>query len=114
MLNDNLFQVSGRTATVPENEEETGIEVRETLPLPAFIGVRWVPDSDCDQCTSCNRSNSCFLLRILEFGPYQECSQKQAFYRVDFLAPADRFFVLRPRKKTWEFRDLFYFSLFLS
>ena len=50
-----LFQINGKTAQVPENEEETGVEVRETLPLPTFIGVRWVPDSDCDQCTACSR-----------------------------------------------------------
>ncbi|KAL3112776.1 hypothetical protein niasHT_019750 [Heterodera trifolii] len=49
-----IYEVSGKAASVPENEEETGIEVRETLPLPAFVGVRWVPDSDCDQCTSCS------------------------------------------------------------
>uniref|UniRef100_A0A183CDT7 FYVE-type domain-containing protein n=1 Tax=Globodera pallida TaxID=36090 RepID=A0A183CDT7_GLOPA len=48
-----IYEVSGKAAPVPENEEETGIEVRESLPLPAFVGVRWVPDSDCDQCTSC-------------------------------------------------------------
>jgi hypothetical protein len=47
------LQVSGKTASVPENEEETGIEVQESLPLPSFVGVRWVPDSDCEQCTAC-------------------------------------------------------------
>ncbi|MFH4975663.1 hypothetical protein AB6A40_002372 [Gnathostoma spinigerum] len=50
------FEVSGRTARVPENEEETGVEVQEALPLPAFVGVRWVPDCDCEQCTSCATS----------------------------------------------------------
>uniref|UniRef100_A0A0K0EV71 Lateral signaling target protein 2 (inferred by orthology to a C. elegans protein) n=1 Tax=Strongyloides venezuelensis TaxID=75913 RepID=A0A0K0EV71_STRVS len=51
-----VYEVNGKTARVPENEEETGIEVQEeTLPLPSFIvGVRWVPDEECDQCTSCN------------------------------------------------------------
>ena len=49
-----VYEVNGKTAPVPENEEETGVEVRETLPLPTFVGVRWVPDSDCDQCTACS------------------------------------------------------------
>ncbi|TMS35947.1 hypothetical protein L596_003230 [Steinernema carpocapsae] len=48
-----VFEVSGQTAEIPENEEETGVEVQETLPLPAYVGVRWVPDSDCEQCTAC-------------------------------------------------------------
>uniref|UniRef100_A0A914W8B3 FYVE-type domain-containing protein n=2 Tax=Plectus sambesii TaxID=2011161 RepID=A0A914W8B3_9BILA len=48
-----VFEVSGQTAAVPVNEEETGVEVREPLPLPSFVGVRWVPDRDCDQCTAC-------------------------------------------------------------
>ncbi|VDM60045.1 unnamed protein product [Angiostrongylus costaricensis] len=46
--------VNGQTATNAENEEETGVEVQETLPLPAFVGVRWVPDEDCEQCTACS------------------------------------------------------------
>ncbi|VDM98789.1 unnamed protein product [Thelazia callipaeda] len=37
-----------------ENEEETGLEVQEALPLPSLVGVRWVPDSDCEQCTACS------------------------------------------------------------
>ncbi|KAI1732026.1 FYVE zinc finger domain-containing protein [Ditylenchus destructor] len=49
-----IYEVSGKTAALPENEEETGVEVRESLPLPSFVGVRWVPDSDCDHCTACN------------------------------------------------------------
>ncbi|CEF71447.1 Lateral signaling target protein 2 homolog [Strongyloides ratti] len=55
-----VYEVNGKTARVPENEEETGIEVQEeTLPLSSFIvGVRWVPDEECDQCTSCNTSFS--------------------------------------------------------
>lgn len=28
----------GKTASVPENEEETGVEVQEALPLPSFVG----------------------------------------------------------------------------
>lgn len=48
-----VFEVPGQTASVPENEEETGVEVQEALPLPSFVGVRWVPDSDCEQCTAC-------------------------------------------------------------
>lgn len=48
-----VFEVPGYTAAVPENEEETGVEVQEALPLPSFVGVRWVPDSDCEQCTAC-------------------------------------------------------------
>ncbi|KAH7732324.1 Lateral signaling target protein 2 [Aphelenchoides avenae] len=48
-----VYEVKGNTAPVPENEEETGVEVQESLPLPSFVGVRWVPDSDCDQCTAC-------------------------------------------------------------
>uniref|UniRef100_A0A0K0EKH5 FYVE-type domain-containing protein n=1 Tax=Strongyloides stercoralis TaxID=6248 RepID=A0A0K0EKH5_STRER len=55
-----VYEVNGKTARVPENEEETGIEVQEeTLPLPSFIvGVRWVPDEECDHCTSCNAAFS--------------------------------------------------------
>uniref|UniRef100_A0A8R1TZ50 FYVE-type domain-containing protein n=1 Tax=Onchocerca volvulus TaxID=6282 RepID=A0A8R1TZ50_ONCVO len=45
--------ISGKTAPNPENEEEMGVEVQEALPLPSLIGVRWVPDSDCEQCTAC-------------------------------------------------------------
>uniref|UniRef100_A0A1I7ZU44 FYVE-type domain-containing protein n=1 Tax=Steinernema glaseri TaxID=37863 RepID=A0A1I7ZU44_9BILA len=48
-----VFEVPGHTAEVAENEEETGVEVQEALPLPAYVGVRWVPDSDCEQCTAC-------------------------------------------------------------
>lgn len=33
-----LLQVKGNTAPVPENEEETGVEVQESLPLPSFVG----------------------------------------------------------------------------
>ncbi|KAK6106518.1 FYVE zinc finger family protein [Brugia pahangi] len=43
-----------KTAPNPENEEEMGLEVQEALPLPSLIGVRWVPDSDCEQCTACS------------------------------------------------------------
>jgi len=50
-----FLKISGKTAPIPENEEETGVEVRETLPLPTFVGVRWVPDSECEQCTACSR-----------------------------------------------------------
>uniref|UniRef100_A0AAF5RWT3 FYVE-type domain-containing protein n=1 Tax=Wuchereria bancrofti TaxID=6293 RepID=A0AAF5RWT3_WUCBA len=49
-----VFEISGKTATNPENEEEMGLEVQEALPLPSLIGVRWVPDSDCEQCTACS------------------------------------------------------------
>lgn len=49
-----VYEVDGQTATNAENEEETGVEMRETLPLPAFVGVRWVPDEDCEQCTACS------------------------------------------------------------
>ncbi|VDK70329.1 unnamed protein product [Litomosoides sigmodontis] len=48
-----VFEISGKTAPNPENEEEMGVEVQETLPLPSLVGVRWVPDSDCEQCTAC-------------------------------------------------------------
>ncbi|KAK0396274.1 hypothetical protein QR680_001651 [Steinernema hermaphroditum] len=48
-----VFEVPGQTADIAENEEETGVEVQEALPLPAYVGVRWVPDSDCEQCTAC-------------------------------------------------------------
>uniref|UniRef100_A0A915PDD7 FYVE-type domain-containing protein n=1 Tax=Setaria digitata TaxID=48799 RepID=A0A915PDD7_9BILA len=48
-----VFEISGKTASNPENEEETGVEVQEALPLPSLVGVRWVPDSDCEQCTAC-------------------------------------------------------------
>ena len=50
-----IFQAKGQVASNPENdEEETGLEVQESLPLPSLIGVRWVPDEDCDQCTQCS------------------------------------------------------------
>ncbi|VIO96650.1 Uncharacterized protein BM_BM5439 [Brugia malayi] len=49
-----VFEISGKTAPNPENEEEMGLEVQEALPLPSLIGVRWVPDSDCEQCTACS------------------------------------------------------------
>ncbi|KAK5986172.1 Lateral signaling target protein 2 [Trichostrongylus colubriformis] len=49
-----VYEINGQTATVPENEEETGVEVQEALPLPSIIGVRWVPDEDCEQCTACS------------------------------------------------------------
>ncbi|CAD6190548.1 unnamed protein product [Caenorhabditis auriculariae] len=49
-----VYEVSAQMAVGPEGEEETGIEVQESLPLPAFIGVRWVPDEDCEQCTACS------------------------------------------------------------
>ncbi|KAM3721291.1 Lateral signaling target protein [Dirofilaria immitis] len=48
-----VFEISGKTAPNPENEEELGVEVQEALPLPSLVGVRWVPDSDCEQCTAC-------------------------------------------------------------
>ncbi|KHN75482.1 Lateral signaling target protein 2 -like protein [Toxocara canis] len=48
-----VYEVPGQTASQPVNEEETGVEVQEALPLPSFVGVRWVPDSDCEQCTAC-------------------------------------------------------------
>uniref|UniRef100_A0A0M3K378 Lateral signaling target protein 2 homolog n=1 Tax=Anisakis simplex TaxID=6269 RepID=A0A0M3K378_ANISI len=52
-----VYEVPGETASQPVNEEETGVEVQEALPLPSFVddleGVRWVPDSDCEQCTAC-------------------------------------------------------------
>ncbi|ETN70199.1 FYVE zinc finger [Necator americanus] len=49
-----VYEVNGQTAANAENEEETGVEVQETLPLPSFVGVRWVPDEDCEQCTACS------------------------------------------------------------
>ncbi|PIO68677.1 FYVE zinc finger [Teladorsagia circumcincta] len=49
-----VYEINGQTASNPENEEETGIEAQEALPLPSFIGVRWVPDEDCEQCTACS------------------------------------------------------------
>ncbi|EJW87280.1 ZFYVE28 protein [Wuchereria bancrofti] len=51
---NDVVPISGKTATNPENEEEMGLEVQEALPLPSLIGVRWVPDSDCEQCTACS------------------------------------------------------------
>ncbi|CAJ0575041.1 unnamed protein product, partial [Mesorhabditis spiculigera] len=50
-----IYEVPGQDAPNPGvSEEETGVEVHESLPLPAFIGVRWVPDEDCEQCTACS------------------------------------------------------------
>ncbi|VDO97902.1 unnamed protein product [Heligmosomoides polygyrus] len=49
-----VYEINGQTAANAENEEETGVEVQEALPLPSFIGVRWVPDEDCEQCTACS------------------------------------------------------------
>uniref|UniRef100_A0A8R1HR58 FYVE-type domain-containing protein n=1 Tax=Caenorhabditis japonica TaxID=281687 RepID=A0A8R1HR58_CAEJA len=46
--------VNAQVANSQTEGEETGVEVQETLPLPAFIGVRWVPDEDCEQCTACS------------------------------------------------------------
>ncbi|CAG9540343.1 unnamed protein product [Cercopithifilaria johnstoni] len=50
---NDVVPISGKTAPNPENEEEMGLEVQETLPLPSLVGVRWVPDNDCEQCTAC-------------------------------------------------------------
>ncbi|KAF7634246.1 hypothetical protein Mgra_00006323 [Meloidogyne graminicola] len=64
-----VYEISGKTATIPENEEETGVEVRETLPLPTFVGVRWIPDSECEQCTACSSGNcSANQIAIPELG----------------------------------------------
>ncbi|CAI5455922.1 unnamed protein product [Caenorhabditis angaria] len=52
-----VYEVHAQTATSPTEGEETGVEVQESLPLPAFMvypGVRWVPDEDCEQCTACS------------------------------------------------------------
>ncbi|CAL2049907.1 unnamed protein product [Caenorhabditis brenneri] len=46
--------VNAQVANSQTEGEETGVEVQETLPLPAFMGVRWVPDEDCEQCTACS------------------------------------------------------------
>ncbi|VDN56315.1 unnamed protein product [Dracunculus medinensis] len=48
-----VYEIPGQTALIAENEEETGVEVQEAFPLPTFVGVRWVPDADCEQCTAC-------------------------------------------------------------
>uniref|UniRef100_A0AC35U6C9 FYVE-type domain-containing protein n=1 Tax=Rhabditophanes sp. KR3021 TaxID=114890 RepID=A0AC35U6C9_9BILA len=37
-----VYEINGKTALIPENEEETG--------------VRWVPDTECDQCTQCHNA----------------------------------------------------------
>ncbi|GMT35433.1 hypothetical protein PFISCL1PPCAC_26730, partial [Pristionchus fissidentatus] len=49
-----VYEVKAQAARTSNSEEEVGVEVQESLPLPSFIGVRWVPDSDCDQCTACS------------------------------------------------------------
>ncbi|GMR61433.1 hypothetical protein PMAYCL1PPCAC_31628 [Pristionchus mayeri] len=49
-----IYEVKAQPARTSNSEEEVGVEVQESLPLPSFIGVRWVPDSDCDQCTACS------------------------------------------------------------
>uniref|UniRef100_A0A914C1C3 FYVE-type domain-containing protein n=1 Tax=Acrobeloides nanus TaxID=290746 RepID=A0A914C1C3_9BILA len=50
-----VFEVPGKAAAAAEvPEEETGVEVQESLPIPAFVGVRWIPDGECDQCTGCS------------------------------------------------------------
>ncbi|GMT07029.1 hypothetical protein PENTCL1PPCAC_29203 [Pristionchus entomophagus] len=49
-----VYEVKAQPARTSNSEEEVGVEVQESLPLPSFIGVRWVPDSDCDQCTACS------------------------------------------------------------
>ncbi|CAB3400323.1 unnamed protein product [Caenorhabditis bovis] len=49
-----VYEICAQTASSATEGEETGIEVQESLPLPAFIGVRWVPDEDCEQCTACS------------------------------------------------------------
>ncbi|CCD68425.1 Lateral signaling target protein 2 [Caenorhabditis elegans] len=46
--------VNAQVANSQTEGEETGVEAQETLPLPAFMGVRWVPDEDCEQCTACS------------------------------------------------------------
>ncbi|CAO4385277.1 unnamed protein product [Caenorhabditis nigoni] len=46
--------VNAQVANNSTEGEETGVEAQETLPLPAFMGVRWVPDEDCEQCTACS------------------------------------------------------------
>ncbi|CAI2356924.1 unnamed protein product [Caenorhabditis sp. 36 PRJEB53466] len=46
--------VSAQEANSQTEGEETGVEAQEALPLPAFMGVRWVPDEDCEQCTACS------------------------------------------------------------
>ncbi|KAF8355625.1 lst-2 [Pristionchus pacificus] len=48
-----VYEVKAQPARTEVGEEEVGVEVQESLPLPSFIGVRWVPDSDCTQCTAC-------------------------------------------------------------
>ncbi|CAI4231042.1 unnamed protein product [Auanema sp. JU1783] len=49
-------EIHGQTAETANNEEETGVEVNEHLPMPPYVGVRWVPDDDVSQCTSCYSS----------------------------------------------------------
>ncbi|CAD5216907.1 unnamed protein product [Bursaphelenchus okinawaensis] len=48
-----IYEISGKTAPVPQNEEEAGVEVQESISLPTTTGVEWVPDSDCDNCVAC-------------------------------------------------------------
>lgn len=43
----------GKTAAAAQNEEETGVEVQDTISLPTTTGVEWVPDGDCDSCVAC-------------------------------------------------------------
>uniref|UniRef100_A0A1I7SQ18 FYVE-type domain-containing protein n=1 Tax=Bursaphelenchus xylophilus TaxID=6326 RepID=A0A1I7SQ18_BURXY len=48
-----IYEISGKTAAVPQNIEETGVEVQESISLPTTTGVEWVPDADCDNCVAC-------------------------------------------------------------
>uniref|UniRef100_A0A7E4UZI4 FYVE-type domain-containing protein n=1 Tax=Panagrellus redivivus TaxID=6233 RepID=A0A7E4UZI4_PANRE len=57
------FEFSGQTSRTEAVEEETGVEAQESMPIRATVGVRWVPDSDCMQCTSCGNAFTVFRRR---------------------------------------------------
>jgi len=57
------YEFPGQISHTEAVEEETGVEVQESMPLRATIGVRWVPDSDCLQCTNCGNPFTVFRRR---------------------------------------------------
>lgn len=57
------FQFSGQVSRTEAVGEETGVEVQESMALRATVGVRWVPDADCMQCTSCGNAFTMFRRR---------------------------------------------------
>jgi hypothetical protein len=57
------YEFPGQVSHTEAVEEETGVEVQESMPLRATVGVRWVPDNDCLQCTSCGNAFTVFRRR---------------------------------------------------